>query len=102
MRLADVEDSGRNDLLHLDKYTGAVTVFKNLGHSPGGHGSSFSWTNRGVLYSPIDRGECMAFGNIGGLGRADLIHQLPVTNRVNLHRRPFSQAIEPQILVYLC
>jgi hypothetical protein len=69
-------------MLHLNKYTGAVTQFKNLGHKPGGKGSSFSWTNRGVRYSPIDRGECMGFANLGGLGRADLIHTLPVTNRV--------------------
>lgn len=60
MRLADVENSGRTDLIHLDKYTGAATVFKNLGHIPGGGGSSFSWAARGVLYSPIDRGETMA------------------------------------------
>jgi hypothetical protein len=59
MRFADVEASGRADLIHLDKYTGAATVFKNNGHSPGGKGSSFSWTARGVLYSPIDRGETM-------------------------------------------
>jgi hypothetical protein len=59
MRFADVENSGRADLIHLDKYSGAVTVFKNLGHTPGGGGSSFTWANRGVLYSPIDRGECM-------------------------------------------
>jgi hypothetical protein len=114
MRLADVEDSGRNDLIHLDKYTGAVTVFKNNGKMKAGN-SSFSWTNRGVLYSPIDRGENMvstwrvhprfklpahcdgcpglhdqrlirvlqAFANLGGLNRADLIHQLPYTNRVS-------------------
>ena len=59
MRFADVEGSGRADLIHLDKYTGAAKVFKNNGHTPGGSGSSFSWTNRGVLYSPIDRGETM-------------------------------------------
>jgi hypothetical protein len=58
MRLADVEASGRADLLYVDKYTGAVTVFKNNGRSPSG-GSSFSWTNRGMLYNPINRGETM-------------------------------------------
>ena len=59
IRFADVENSGRADLIHLDKYTGAGTVFKNNGHTPGEGGSSFSWTARGVLYSPIDRGETM-------------------------------------------
>jgi hypothetical protein len=29
------------------------------GPNGGGGGSSFSWTKRGVLYSPIDRGEVM-------------------------------------------
>lgn len=59
MRLADVEHSGRADLIHLDKYTGAATVFKNMGAIPAG-GSAFTWTNRGILYAPIDRGETMA------------------------------------------
>ena len=52
MRFADVEHSGRADIIHLDKYTGAATQFKNLGHSPGGGGSSFSWANKGVRYLP--------------------------------------------------
>ncbi|KAH7417851.1 carbohydrate esterase family 3 protein [Cadophora sp. MPI-SDFR-AT-0126] len=81
MRFADVEGSGRADLIHLDKYTGAATVFKNNGRSAAGSVSSFSWTNRGVLYNPIDRGETMHFTNQGGLGRADLLHVLPLTNR---------------------
>lgn len=37
-------------------------MFKNNGYAGtggGGSGSSFSWTKRGVLYSPIDRGEVM-------------------------------------------
>ncbi|KAH8887189.1 hypothetical protein GQ53DRAFT_874237 [Thozetella sp. PMI_491] len=80
IRFADVESSGRADLIHLDKYTGAATVMKNNGHMDGGGGSSFSWTARGVLYSPIDRGETMHFTNQGGLGRADLVHVLPETN----------------------
>ena len=61
IRFADVEGSGRADLIHLNKYTGAATVFKNDGYRPGDEaqnkGSTFHWTNRGVLYSPIDRGE---------------------------------------------
>ena len=59
IRLADVETSGRADILYLDKYTGATTVFKNDGNKPSGVSSSFSWTKRGVLYSPIDRGETL-------------------------------------------
>ena len=68
MRFADVEASGRADLLHVDKYTGTTVVLKNNGRTPTG-GSSFSWTNRGTLYSGIDRGGNMHFANFGGLGR---------------------------------
>ncbi|KAH8202496.1 hypothetical protein TruAng_003304 [Truncatella angustata] len=80
MRLADVEASGRADLLHVDKYTGAVTVFKNNGRSSSGS-SSFSWTNRGKLYNPINSGETMIFTNQGGLYRADMVHVDPATNK---------------------
>ena len=62
LRLADVENSGRADIIWLNKYTGAGSVWKNNGYqgpNGGGGGSSFSWTKRGVLYSPIDRGEVM-------------------------------------------
>ena len=83
LRLADVENSGRADIIWLNKYTGAGSVWKNNGYAGpngGGGGSSFSWTQRGVLYSPIDRGEVMNFANLGGLGRADLIQVYPATN----------------------
>ncbi|EXK87540.1 hypothetical protein FOQG_08887 [Fusarium oxysporum f. sp. raphani 54005] len=80
IRFADVEASGRADLLHVDKYTGAVNVFTNNGHKAQG-GSSFSWTNRGMLYNPIDRGENMHFTNQGGLGRADMVKLDPSTNK---------------------
>jgi hypothetical protein len=74
LRLADVENSGRADIIWLNKYTGAGSVWKNNGYAGpngGGGGSSFSWTKRGVLYSPIDRGEVMNFANLGGQGRLD-------------------------------
>ncbi|KAF5710337.1 acetylxylan esterase [Fusarium mundagurra] len=58
IRFADVKASGRADLLRVDKYTGAVDVFTNNGHKAQG-GSSFSWTNCGMLYNPIDRSENM-------------------------------------------
>ncbi|KAG7409901.1 Multidomain esterase [Fusarium oxysporum f. sp. rapae] len=80
IRFADVEASGRADLLHVDKYTGAVDVFTNNGHKAQG-GSSFSWTKRGMLYNPIDRGENMHFTNQGGQGRADLVKVDPQTNK---------------------
>lgn len=83
LRLADVENSGRADIIWLNKYTGAGSVWKNNGYAGpngGGGGSSFSWTKRGVLYSPIDRGEVMNFANLGGRGRADLIQVYPETN----------------------
>lgn len=63
LRLADVENTGRADIIWLNKYTGAGSVWQNNGYAGpggGGKGSSFSWTKRGVLYSPIDRGEVMA------------------------------------------
>jgi hypothetical protein len=62
LRLADVENSGRADIIWLNKYTGAAQVFKNNGYAGpngGGYGSSFSWSVRGVLYAAIDRGEVM-------------------------------------------
>lgn len=67
MRFADVEHQGRVDILHLNKYTGAVTVLKNLGPTPAG-GSAFSWENRGELYLPIDRGENMVRQSLSILG----------------------------------
>ncbi|KAK4902065.1 hypothetical protein LTR27_000967 [Elasticomyces elasticus] len=84
LRLADVENSGRADIIWLNKYTGAGSVWKNDGYkglNGGPGGSSFSWTKRGVLYSPIDRGEVMNFANLGGLGRADLVQLYPTTNQ---------------------
>ncbi|XEU97574.1 hypothetical protein FSHL1_002860 [Fusarium sambucinum] len=80
IRFADVEASGRADLLHVDKYTGALDVFTNNGHKAQG-GSSFSWTKRGMLYNPIDRGDNMHFANLGGLGRADMVKVEPSTNK---------------------
>jgi len=83
IRLADVENSGRADIIWLNKYTSASSVWKNNGYAGpngGGGGSSFSWTKRGVLYSPIDRGEVMNFAYLGGRGRADLVQLYPKTN----------------------
>jgi len=71
LRLADVENSGRADIIWLNKYTGAGSVWKNNGYAGpngGGGGSSFSWTKRGVLYSPIDRGEVMVRSNQSLMG----------------------------------
>ncbi|KAF1936931.1 hypothetical protein EJ02DRAFT_459115 [Clathrospora elynae] len=79
MRFADVEGSGRADIIHLDRYTGAGEVLKN-NKLEQNSGSAVSWTARGVLYSPIDRADTMHFTNQGGLGRADLLHVLPVSN----------------------
>ncbi|KAI1120096.1 hypothetical protein F5Y10DRAFT_290321 [Nemania abortiva] len=83
LRLADVEHSGWADIIWMDKYTGASRVFKNNGYvGKGGAagGSSFSWSDRGVLYSGVDRGETLHFTNQGGLGRADLVNVNPSTN----------------------
>ncbi|KAB5542692.1 hypothetical protein GE09DRAFT_1136165 [Coniochaeta sp. 2T2.1] len=89
LRFADVENSGRADIIWVNKYTGAGRVWTNNGFKglgQGGGGSSFNWANRGVLYSGVDRGECLYFANIGGLGRADL-HQIldPGTNTAQTH-----------------
>ena len=77
IRFADVEGSGRADLIHVNKYTGAGQVFKNNGYNPNivgsNGGSSVSWTDRGVLYAPINRGECMHFTNQGSQ-RVSLSH----------------------------
>jgi hypothetical protein len=65
LRFADVEASGRADIIWMDKYTGASTVFKNDGFKGAGQGpgeSSFQWTNRGILYSGISRGENLIGG----------------------------------------
>ncbi|KAI0529773.1 hypothetical protein GGR58DRAFT_526027 [Xylaria digitata] len=110
MRLADIDGDGRADpsglldagqikfaeswdranlrLADLDKYTGAGRVFKNNGYvGKGGAagGSSFSWSDRGVLYSGVDRGEWLHFTNQGGLGRADLVQVNPATNEAFTH-----------------
>lgn len=83
IRFADVEAHGKADLLYVDKYTGATTVMTNGGQVPNS-GSSFSWLARGMLYAPIDRGANIHFANLGGLGRADLIQVVPITNRVGI------------------
>ncbi|KAK3994266.1 carbohydrate esterase family 3 protein [Cladorrhinum sp. PSN332] len=80
MRFADVEGSGRADLIHLDKYTGEARVLKNDGYkAPGqaGGGSSVAWSDKGVLFSGVDRGSNIHFTNQGGIGRADLVRVLP-------------------------
>ncbi|KAK4461303.1 hypothetical protein QBC42DRAFT_330084 [Cladorrhinum samala] len=80
IRLADVEASGRADLIHLDKYTGEARVFKNDGYKGvgrAGGGSSVAWSDKGVLFSGVDRGANIHFSNQGGLGRADLVRVLP-------------------------
>lgn len=80
IRFADVEASGRVDLIHLDKYTGEARVFKNNGYKglgQAGGGSSVAWSDNGVLFSGVDRGANIHFSNQGGLGRADLIRALP-------------------------
>ena len=62
LRFADVENSGRADIIWMNKYTGAGRVWANNGFKglgQGGGGSSFNWVNRGVLYSGVDRGECL-------------------------------------------
>ncbi|EPE24178.1 Integrin alpha N-terminal [Glarea lozoyensis ATCC 20868] len=84
LRFADVESKGKTDIIWLDKYTGAGSVWTNggrTGNPAGNLGSSWLWTSRGKLYSPINRGECMMFSNQGGLGRADLLEVLPLSNR---------------------
>ncbi|KAI0095848.1 hypothetical protein GGR51DRAFT_567603 [Nemania sp. FL0031] len=83
LRLADLEHSGGTGIIWINKYSGAGRVFKNNGYvGKGGAagGSSFSWSDRGVIYSGVDRDECLHFTNQGGLGRADLVNVNPGTN----------------------
>ncbi|KAK8017500.1 hypothetical protein PG993_013826 [Apiospora rasikravindrae] len=81
IRFADVEASGRADMIWVDKYTGQGTVMKNKGRIQAG-ASSFTWENRGVLYPGVgERGANMNFANLGGKDRADFVQVLPVSNK---------------------
>ncbi|KAK3385369.1 carbohydrate esterase family 3 protein [Podospora didyma] len=83
IRFADVEHGGKADLVWINKYNGEVTVLKNKGRIPAS-GSSFTWEKRGVLYSGVgERGANVHLVNLGGLGRADLLQVLPISNRVS-------------------
>ncbi|KAK0714151.1 hypothetical protein B0T26DRAFT_678393 [Lasiosphaeria miniovina] len=80
MRFADVEASGKADLIYLDKYTGAGGRLR--GQRPSLSRQELVLLDQlRVRYSSIGRGENMYFTNQRGLGRADLVHVLPVTNR---------------------
>ena len=88
LRFADVEASGRADIIWINKYTGASTVYKNngfkgVGEAPGG--SSFQWTNRGVLYSGVSRGENLVSGRTTNLFRRISERQLTKTLLVVLY-----------------
>lgn len=89
MRFADVENGGKADLVWINKYNGEVTVLKNKGRIPAS-GSAFTWEKRGVLYSSIgERGHNMRLVNLGGIGRADLLQLLPISNRVRQRSSTF-------------
>jgi hypothetical protein len=77
-----------------------VTVFYNEGEIDSG-GSSFTWVNAGKAWRGPggieDRGTNYWFGNINGLGRADLIDVNPQVNSVRIPllrvlARPISNA----------
>jgi hypothetical protein len=84
IRLADVEHTGRADLLYFDKYTGDTTMLKNDGYwlrdLDANGGSSFHWTKHNIVFEGVDRGGNIHFANLGGLGRADMVQLTPASN----------------------
>lgn len=66
----------------VDKFTGDTTVWYNDGEAAesareGNGGSIFWWSGKGVLYAGSSRGTNMLFPNLGGVGRADMVHVDP-------------------------
>nr|OQO24051.1 hypothetical protein B0A51_05021 [Rachicladosporium sp. CCFEE 5018] len=81
LRLADINGDGRDDFLFVDMLNGSVTEWQNGGAIPSS-GSAFQWNWQDVV-SPGGscRGQCVEFGALYGLGRADYIIVDPSTNK---------------------
>ncbi|KAK4565366.1 hypothetical protein LTR86_003983 [Recurvomyces mirabilis] len=81
LRFADINGDGRDDLVWVDMITGAVTAWYN-GGAVASSGSAFQWNWQGVVASGgSSRGQCVEFGALYGLGRADYIVVEPATNQ---------------------
>ncbi|KAF5976214.1 putative carbohydrate esterase family 3 protein, partial [Fusarium bulbicola] len=80
-RFADVDGDGKADYLWVDKFSGDATVWYNRGRASasGNSGSSFKRENKGKAYSGSSRGANMHYPNLGGVGRADMVHVDPET-----------------------
>ncbi|KAJ4404934.1 hypothetical protein N0V82_010404 [Gnomoniopsis sp. IMI 355080] len=74
LRYADVDGDGLADLLWTNKFKGDAMVWKNMGPIPAaGTGSSFTWVNQGFLFDAPAQGTCLAFTDLDGNGRADMV-----------------------------
>ncbi|KAK4545949.1 hypothetical protein LTR36_002513 [Oleoguttula mirabilis] len=81
LRFADLNGDGKDDFLYVDMLNGSVTAWSNGGSVPSS-GSAFQWNWQGVVSSGgSSRGECVEFGALYGLERADYIVVDPSTNK---------------------
>ncbi|KAF5245738.1 hypothetical protein FANTH_7198 [Fusarium anthophilum] len=80
-RFVDVDGDGKADYLWVDKFSGDATVWYNRDRASasGNSGSSFKWENKGKAYSGSSCGANMHYPNLGGVGRADIVHVDPDT-----------------------
>lgn len=80
-----VVGDGKADYLWVDKFSGDATVWYNRGRASASDnsGSSFKWDNKGKAYSGSSRGANMHYPNLGGVGRADMVHVDPDTGFVS-------------------
>jgi hypothetical protein len=77
-RWADVDGDGRDDFMWVDKFTGNVDVWYNMGERQLS-GSSFGWDPKGQRYLGSSTGPNLHFPNLGGQGRADMLDVNPKT-----------------------
>jgi hypothetical protein len=74
-------------MCRVDKFTGDTEVWYNSGEvpesdRPGNLGSKVHWEGKGPAYSGSSRGQNMYFPNLGGVGRADMVHVEPQSAHV--------------------
>ncbi|KAF5671674.1 carbohydrate esterase family 3 [Fusarium heterosporum] len=82
-KFADVNGDGLDDMLHIDKFTGAARVFYNqgpyLGDPKENSGSAWKWERPTAAYTGTSRGPNMHYPTLSGLGRADMVEVDPNT-----------------------
>ena len=76
----------------IDKMNGDAKVWYNQGEKQVS-GSSFGWSLAGILYSGAARGPNLHWPNIGGQGRADMVHIEPSTAHVRKRLTSFESSI---------